>query len=230
MFMPCRRALILAGGLLFAAVIAGCTQESRSKQFVEDGPSAQMVWPSATALDVYEHYEPADQRQRDWPSLTYTTADGRVTHPPLYMENPLVDRGTDRVDEDPLGMTASGRNKYRLGGTDILAGLYVYPRFWANLLLMPVSMINQPPCEIRESDGYLSKRRFGYDHDATEADPATPNVRDNHHQAKLLGAPAADTEAQRAGAHEAQPATHEPGAPARAPARSASPMETMSPR
>ena len=115
------------------------------------------------------------------------------------MENPFVAGGTKREDADPLGMSPGGRNKYRLGGTDIFAGFYMLPRFWANLLMLPVSMVPQPPWEIRESDGYVREDwnwAFGYD--AVEAEPTTPNVGDNNHQPQVYGLPADDgTEGER---------------------------------
>lgn len=165
------RSAIFAGILSWAT--AGCSTQYRTDQFVEDGPSSEQLWNSPTAADVRQRFTEAPQRVRDFPAQTLTTADGTTPHWPLYFEDPFVDKGTGRVDEDPDGFTAHGRNKYRLGATDIVAGLYVLPRFWMNTLLLPASLIVQHPFTEMESDGRLSRQALGYDHDATNASPET---------------------------------------------------------
>ena len=170
--------------VILSGLVIGCAP--KNNPFVEDGPSAEMVWNSATAADVYDRLEPSESRQRHWPRHTLIAADGRVTHDPLYMENPFVDNGTYRTDADPLGMTAGGRSKYYTGWTDLGAGLYALPRYWANLIAFPISAAVTPPWQVQESDGYVSRQKLGYDHDPTRADEALLSRGINDNGPRLL--------------------------------------------
>jgi len=141
--------LLLPFGLLL-----GCAEIPN--QFVEDGPSRSMPLESPTAADVKARFEPAPQRTRDR-ELTVTAAEnGAVTHWPLYMEDPFVDKGHGRAD-------------YRLGWEDYVAMPYGISRHTLNWLLLPVSAAVQPPWTLMESDGMVSRQALGHDHDATYA-------------------------------------------------------------
>lgn len=177
--MQCKVGLFLTAVLIGGAGV-GCAP--RNSPFVEDGPSAEMVWNSPTGADVYDRLDVAEPRQRQWPRQTLIAADGRVTHDPLYFENPFADHGTYRTDADPLGMTAGGRSKYYVGWTDLGASLYGLPRFWVNMIGFPASLAVTPPWQVQESDGYISRQKLGYDHDATRSDPdlLARDINDRH--------------------------------------------------
>ena len=184
--MQCRYDRLLAAGWI-GGMLAGCAP--RNNPFVEDGPSSEMVWNSPTGVDVYERLEPAEPRQRQWPRQLLVAADGRVTHDPLYFENPFVDHGTYRTDADPLGMTAGGRAKYYVGWTDLGAGLYALPRYWVNMIGFPASVVVTPPWQVQESDGYISRQKLGFDHDATRAEAALLERGVNDRGPRLMTAP-----------------------------------------
>jgi hypothetical protein len=147
----------LPRGLVCALVFAGgCAHVPN--QWQEDGPATREKLESPTAADVYARFKPAGHAPRSWPEQTVAQERGAVTHWPLYMEDPFVDKGAGR----------EGADKYRLGWEDIVAGLYVYPRHTLNWMALPVSMVVQPPWTVMESDGVLSRQALGEDHDATE--------------------------------------------------------------
>lgn len=169
MCITSRFALSLAPVLL----PAGCSSQYYTSQIREDGPSAEVVWNSPTASDLQQRFEPAVERRRDFVPQTLTTADGVVPHWPLYFEDPLVTEGAGREDADPTGITASGRNKYHWGYTDLFAFGYSPARFMLNTFGLPVSMVVRHPFTEMESDGRVSRQWLGYDHDATNASQET---------------------------------------------------------
>jgi hypothetical protein len=146
---------VLNCALVALGSLAGCAHVPN--QWVEDGPATVMDQDSPTAQDLYEHYAPAEPRRRDWHALTLNTPYGAVTHWPLWMEDPFVDKGHGR----------EGLNRFHLGWEDYVALAYVYPRYTLNWLGLPVSMVVTPPWTLMESDGALSRQGLGYDHDAT---------------------------------------------------------------
>jgi hypothetical protein len=157
------------------ACVTGCASQYHTDPFREDGPSSEVVWNSPTATDLYQRIDPQPQRARDFPARTVTTADGTVPHWPLYFQDPFVDKGHGRTDEDPTGMTAGGRNKYHLGWEDYVALPYSPARWLLNTVAIPVSMVVQHPFTEMESDGHISRQILGYDHDPTYASDETKN-------------------------------------------------------
>jgi hypothetical protein len=144
--------------LVAMLLLVGCAHVPN--QWIEDGPTTAGDGDSPTAKDVYAHYAPAQQRQRDWSSASVSAEPGAVTHWPLYFEDPFVDKGHGRT----------GLNKYHIGWEDYVAMPYCYARFTLNWLMLPLSAVVTPPCVLMESDGRLSRQALGYDHDATRAD------------------------------------------------------------
>ncbi len=147
-------ALLVIVGL----VVAGCAH--LPNHYRETGPATVEPWSSPTTADIYERFESAELRHRDWGAMTVCAESGAVVHWPLYFEDPFVDKGDGRPDEtDP-------HNVYRLGWEDWVAFPYGISRFTANWLLLPVSAIVTPPWTLMESDGELSQQLAWYDHDA----------------------------------------------------------------
>ena len=146
--------LTIIGLGLLGILATGCAHIPN--QWREDGPSTQESWVSPTARDVCQKYAPAPQQHRDWEPTTCHAACGAVTHWPLYMEDPFVDKGHGR----------EGDNKYHIGWEDYVAMPYVYARYTLNWLMLPVSAIVTPPCTVMVSDGEISKQILWYDHDA----------------------------------------------------------------
>ncbi|MBU0639683.1 MAG: hypothetical protein KKB50_12525 [Planctomycetes bacterium] len=146
--------LAVVAASLPLVVAAGCSHVPN--QWREDGPSTTANWDSPTAADVKGRFEPAGERSRGWDAARVASADGTVTHWPLYFEDPFEDKG-------------AGRGEYRWGWEDFVAMPYCYSRFTLNWLMLPVSAIVTPPWTLMESDGVLSKQLLGYDHDATRA-------------------------------------------------------------
>lgn len=130
--------------------------------WVDDSPSAAGGYESPTVKDVYARFEPSEVRTRDWEPMTATPRSGRVTHWPLYFEDPFEDKG-------------SGHDGYYVGWEDYVAMPYGLARFTANWLLLPVSAVVTPPWTLMESDGVLSRQALGYDHDAQRAPCPCPS-------------------------------------------------------
>ncbi|MEW6249665.1 MAG: hypothetical protein AB1716_03400 [Planctomycetota bacterium] len=149
---------LLLAGVAVLPVLAGCKYVPN--YFRETGPSTTAVWPSATAIDVMEHYEPAPLRQRDWPELVMAPESGRVYHWPLWFEDPFEDKGHGRSD------VTDYHNVWHAGWEDYVALPYSYARYTANWLLFPVSAIVTPPWTVMVSDGQVSQQLLGCDHDA----------------------------------------------------------------
>jgi len=137
--------------------LAGCAHVPN--QWREDGPATTESWDSPTARDVMANHSPAAERHRAWDAVDTAPADGKITHWPLYIEDPFVDKGAGR----------EGLDTYHIGWEDYVALPYCYARYTLNWLAMPVSAVVTPPWTLMESDGVLSKQALGYDHDATRA-------------------------------------------------------------
>ena len=142
-------AFVVLNSLL--VVWAGCSQVPN--QFREDGPSVGAALDTPTAADVLTRFQPAPQRHRDWEASFVLARSGAVTHWPLYFEDPFEDKGADRTG-------------YRVGWEDYVAVPLCHVRHALNLVLMPISAAIPPPWTVMESDGVLSKRLLGFDHDA----------------------------------------------------------------
>ncbi len=153
---------VFASSLLF--LLAGCAHVEN--HFVDDSPSTAVDWRSASEADILENFEPSAPSERGWPRSAALVADGTVTHWPLYLENPFVDKGSGN---SPLDPRQTGRNEYRIGWEDVVGTLYSHARYTANWLMMPVSAVVTPPWTLMESDGILSEQLLGYDHDAIPA-------------------------------------------------------------
>ncbi len=193
---------LIAAGM---AWVTGCA--ITPDQFVEDGPATRMAWESASAADIRANHQPSALRVREWPEVRIRTVDMAVYHLPLYFEDPFVDKGHLRTeDTHPL-------NIYRWGWEDFFAGFYTYPRHWLNTLALPISVMVQPPWQMMESDGRVSRQALGYDHDATESSLRTEPAIADH-----IPMETEDT------AQGAQPTTH--AAPTR---RGSAPAQPMHP-
>lgn len=92
--------------------------------------------------------------QRDVEPALLPSADGSVTHGPLYFEDPFEDKGS--VD---------GRFAWTV--EDYFAFVYDGGRFLLNGMAVPVSMIVTPPWTVMVSDGKVSRQLVWRDHDAT---------------------------------------------------------------
>lgn len=139
---------LAAAGALFV----GCHRIENN--FVEDGPSSDGAsLDSATVADLRTRGDaPEHQRERAWEKNHLAVVDGSVRHGPLYFQDPFEDKG-------------AGHGEHRLGWEDVFAAHYDFARFTGNWLLLPVSMVVNPPWQTQESDGALSKQLLGYDHD-----------------------------------------------------------------
>ncbi|MDX2200283.1 MAG: hypothetical protein SF069_15090 [Phycisphaerae bacterium] len=223
------RGAVAIGGLV---ALSGCAQ--RNNVFVEDGPSAEMVWDSHTASDARARFQPAPVKQREWPEHRVYAADGAVTHDPLWFENPFVEAGTGRVDDDPHGHTAGGRNKYRLSGRDVYAALAGLPWFVVDTAFAPVSMAIDPLWQLQESDGIAERRHFlGFKYDAKESSDAARAAGHNDFgprvQSDAPGSTPGDPHAQYRGATGAPTTVSGAAAGSRPAPASSGPMLPMTP-
>ena len=151
---------------LFAAIfplgLFGCAHGEN--HWREDGPSKMSDWRTPTEIDIRENHQASAPRARGWDASHVAAVDGTVTHWPLYMEDPFVDKGSGNNPFEPF---ETGVNEYRVGWEDLLAIPYGHARYTLNYLLMPLSAIVTPPWTVMESDGFISRQALGYDHDAT---------------------------------------------------------------
>jgi hypothetical protein len=142
-------------------LLLGCAHVEN--HFVDDSPSTAVDWRSPSEADIVSRVEPSAPRERGWTAMPTVIADGTVTHWPLYMENPFVDKGSGN---SPLDPRQTGRNEYRLGWEDVVGTLYSHARYTADYLMIPLSALVTPPWTVMESDGILSRQLLDYDHDA----------------------------------------------------------------
>lgn len=147
----------IGASLALGLVLAGCAHVPN--QWVEDGPGVTEPLVSPTAADIYDRQDSVKVVTRFDEPIVYTLPPHGVTHWPLYFEDPFEDKGHGR----------EGLNKYRLGWEDYVALAYSYPRFTANWLMLPVSMVVTPPWTLMVSDARLSQQLLGTDHDAAKA-------------------------------------------------------------
>lgn len=145
-----------------ALALSGCAHTPNPWR--EDGPSTQVDWRTPTEIDIIENHKPGEQRVREWQAMNVAAVDGTVTHWPLYFEDPFEDKGSGNSPFDPY---RSGANEYKVGWEDFFAIPYTHARYTLNYLLLPFSAIVTPPWTVMESDGFISRQRLGYDHDAT---------------------------------------------------------------
>ncbi|MBL8880756.1 MAG: hypothetical protein JNG88_16705 [Phycisphaerales bacterium] len=171
----------LAGHVRWIAVAAagvsllGCHKIENN--FAEDGPSSSGAsLDSATVADLRTRGDaPEHQRERAWKKNCLVVADGSVRHAPLYFQDPFEDKG-------------AGYSEHRMGWEDIFAAHYNFARFTGNWLLLPVSMVINPPWQTQESDGILSTQLLGKDHD--------PEPVEAHHESEHDDMPHSDDPAQ----------------------------------
>lgn len=149
-----------AAALVGTLLLAGCARIHN--YWIEDGPSSTLSSQSPTAADLLITRTPAPLRQREWHDMSVATADGTVTHGPLYFEDPFEDKG-------------HGRGTFQIGWEDYLAMPYGLARYPLNGVALPVSMAVTWPWTALESDGLLSRQLLGYDHDAIAAHLADPD-------------------------------------------------------
>lgn len=142
-----------------AAMLLLCGCAHVPNQWREDGPSRYEVLASPTGIDLANRVERADLRARDWEAMSVSAHSAGVTHWPIWLEDPFVMKSHGRPEPQ----------RYYIGWEDYVALPYGYARFTANWLLLPVSMVVQPPWLLMESDGELSEQLLGYDHDAIAA-------------------------------------------------------------
>ena len=84
--------------------------------------------------------EPAIQVQgRDWPVRTVYYQNGSVSHKQLYLEGYFEQRG-------------SWDDEFHSWGTDDMAAIGVGPAFFlGNVIVLPLTMVERPPCQQQES-------------------------------------------------------------------------------
>jgi len=129
-------------------------------------PGCQLLvnpWHDATALDSpvttpsAELARAAEAKEfgcpRDFPAATTGTADGAVTHGPLYFEDPADDVGS----ED---------GAFSWTGEDFLQMAIGPARFLMNGVFIPISLLDTPPWMVMSSDGEPSRTVVWQAHDA----------------------------------------------------------------
>lgn len=152
---------------LAAAILVILPACSRVPNYwLEDGPAKTTTLETPTQQDVTQRFQASTARERGWQPQELSPQRGAIRHEASYFEDPFEDKGrgdgrTPQVD-------------YRLDWQDYVAALYDYPRFTANWLLFPVSVVVTPPWVDMESDGVLSKQALGYDHDAERVADGSP--------------------------------------------------------
>ncbi len=92
-------------------------------------------------------------RERGHAQTLRRSEDGTVTHGPLYFEDPYEGTGSDD-------------GQFAWTGEDYFQIPYWRARFLLNAIAFPVSAVVTPPWTVMESDGRLSRRAWGEDHDA----------------------------------------------------------------
>lgn len=143
--------------LLTAAwLLPGCAQLRDINPWVDAAmPSGTVETASTQRLAEVWGDEPVDLNSRGWNPEQYQAEDGRVTHLPLWWEDPFEDSGSE---DGRFAWTAE----------DYLAMVYSPLRFGVNTIGWPISAVVEPPWTVRCSDGQVSPQLFGLSsHDAS---------------------------------------------------------------
>lgn len=130
---------VVAGSILTG--VTGCAKCLRVNPFVDELACAPKVTtPSVeTARSIQTT---RTEHKRDWDQVVLHSADGAVKHAPLYFEDPFEDQG-------------SQDGKFAWTGEDYFQLFYWRGRYLANLIALPVSLVDTPPWMVMESDGYI---------------------------------------------------------------------------
>lgn len=114
--------------------------------FIDDMPDSSMV-TTTSAEHVSRLKTAGEPRVRDFKPMRAEAQDGAVAHGPLWME-------------DSFEMAGSDNGQFAVTLEDLV---YFFPlgpaRFVANTLLLPVSMVVDPPWVIMCSDGVERRSR-----------------------------------------------------------------------
>jgi hypothetical protein len=149
----------LAGAALLvlaALPLSGGCQMARSPWEV-DTQGCTVETPSTTAIRSAEATAAIRARSEDPSAMKHVAvADGRVTHLPLWFEDPLEEIETDNMD-------------VAYAGADFGRMLCSWSRFAGNLVLLPVSIVVNPPWQVMASDGVPSRTVLCCKHDASIA-------------------------------------------------------------
>ena len=121
----------------------GCHQYPSN--FIDDLPDSSMITTAsrerARASEVMQV-----QRKRGFEVIRIDAQDGTVVHGPLYME-------------DPVEMYGSADGQFAFTKIDHYLYPYSIGRYFVNLVLMPLSMIVDPPHAVVCSDGIERRSR-----------------------------------------------------------------------
>jgi len=137
--------LALWGVACWAAVtlLGGCYQYP--DVFLDDLPQSAMV-TTASAKAASEATMTPVLRQRGYESFPIEAHDGTTAHAPLWLE-------------DPFEMAGSDDEQFAATGEEFLYFPYGMARFVVNVLLLPVSMVPEPPYTVVCSDGVERRAR-----------------------------------------------------------------------
>ena len=141
-------ALVLGVGV--AAVAGGC-QLAVNPYTDEIAMEAGATTPSAQQARAAE--VTATIQQRDYALTEVTAQNASVTHGPLYFEDPFEDKGSD-----------DGR--FAWSGEEYLYFIHGPGCFLLRGALFPINAVVTPPWTVMVSDGRLSRRALGMEHDA----------------------------------------------------------------
>jgi hypothetical protein len=131
-------------------LVAGCHQYVNP--WVDEYPGPEAV-TTASVTSIRELGATPALRQRSHEPMAISPQDGTVPHFPLWFEDAFESEG-------------SNDGQFALTWEDYLAMPWSYGRMHLNTIALPISAIAQPPVPYMGSDGVLSPRAFGEEHDA----------------------------------------------------------------
>ncbi len=100
-------------------------------------------------------------RQRPHARIEIEPQDGTVLHGPTYFQDGAW---TKDGGDDLFAWTAE----------DHLQPFFARARLAFNAIMFPIHVVQTPPWAVMESDGRISRRRCGVDHDEVRASPEAP--------------------------------------------------------
>ena len=157
---PSRSLVALLTATVMVGLLTGCASQTinvfADASALPDGAMSTASSEAIAAADKEPHII-----RRDWEQMTVRTESGTVTHWPIWMENAAAERG-------------SSDGKVAVTWEDLNATVYCPLRFCANLLLVPVSAIVDPPGTVMASDGLPGKRLIWQRLDAKRSDAPGP--------------------------------------------------------
>lgn len=144
---PAKFSLVLPVAML---ALAGCHEYVNP--WVDEYPGPEAV-TTASVTGIRERGTTPELRQRTHEPMTISPQDGTVPHFPLWWEDAFESEGSDD-------------GQFAVTWEDYLAMPWSYGRMHLNTIALPYSAVVQPPVPHMGSDGVLSPRAFGEEHDA----------------------------------------------------------------